>query len=202
MAKAYRTVSSEALCVITGMTPINLKIEQAAEFCLHTRGQLKDTAQFDNNKEARFWQHPAEMVIRTAEGNGEDSPLQIYTDGSKTKKEVGSGIAIYEYGQNIRTLQFKLNKECTNNQAEQLAILKALEALDNTRTVDKKATIYTDSQTTLSMLKNSKIHTNITEDIRRQWYEMKKAGWQIALRWVKAHAQGATKWRTHWQRKR
>ena len=138
MAKAYRTVSSEALCVITGMTPINLKIEQAAEFYLHTRGQLKDTAQFDNNKEARFWQHPAEMVIRTAEGTRDDSPLQIYTDGSKTKKEVGSGIAIYEYGQNIRTLQFKLNKECTNNQAEQLAILKALEALDNTRTVDKK----------------------------------------------------------------
>jgi len=188
MAKAYRTVSSEALCVITGMTPIHLKIEQAAEFYLHTRSQLKDTVQFDNNKEVRFWQHPAETVIRTAEGNGEDSPLQIYTEGSKTKKGVGSGIAIYEYGQNIRTLQFKLNKECTNNQAEQLAILKALEALDNTRTVDKKATIYTDSQTTLSMLQNSKIHTNIIEDIRRQWYEMKKAGWQIALRWVKAHA--------------
>jgi len=77
-------------------------------------------------------------VIRTAEGYAEDNPLQIYTDGSKTKKGVGSGIAIYEYGQNIRTLQFKLNKECTNNQAEQLAILKALEALNNTQTVDKK----------------------------------------------------------------
>ena len=38
------------------------------------------------------------------------------------------------------------------------------------------------------MLQNSKIHTNIIEDIRRQWYEMKKAGWQIALRWVQAHA--------------
>ena len=37
------------------------------------------------------------------------------------------------------------------------------------------------------MLQNSKIHTNIIEDIRRQWYEMKKAGWQFALRWVKAH---------------
>jgi ribonuclease HI len=188
MAKAYRTVSSEALCVVTGMTPIHLKIEQAAEFYLHTRSHIKDTEQFDNNKEARFWQHPAETVIRTTEGNEEDSPLQIYTDGSKTEKGVGSGIAIYRSGQNIRTLQFKLNKKCTNNQAEQLAILKALESIDNTQMVDKKATIYTDSQTTLAMLQNSKIHTNIIEDIRRQWYEMKKAGWQIALRWVKAHA--------------
>jgi hypothetical protein len=38
------------------------------------------------------------------------------------------------------------------------------------------------------MLQNSKIHANIIEDIRRQWYEMKKAGWQINIRWVKAHA--------------
>jgi ribonuclease HI len=53
---------------------------------------------------------------------------------------------------------------------------------------DKKATIYTDSPTTLAMLQNSKIHTNVIEDIRRQWYEMNKAGWQIALCWVKVHA--------------
>lgn len=43
------------------------------------------------------------------------------------------------------------------NQAEHLAILKALESIDNTQMVDKKATIYTDSQTTLAMLQNSKI---------------------------------------------
>jgi hypothetical protein len=54
--------------------------------------------------------------------------------------------------------------------------------------VDKWATIYTDSQTTLFMLQNSKIHANIIEDIRRKWYELKKAGWQIAIRWVNAHA--------------
>jgi hypothetical protein len=166
MAKAYRTVSSEALCVVTGMTPIHLKIEQEAELYLYTRSHNKDTEQFDNNKEARFWQHPAETVIRTSEGNEEDSPLQIYTDGSKTEKGVGSVIAIYRSGQNIRTLQFKLNKKCTNNQAEQLAILKALEYIDNTQMADKKVTIYTDSQTTLAMLQNTKIHTNIIEDIR------------------------------------
>jgi hypothetical protein len=27
IAKAYRTVSNEALCVITGLTPVNIKIE-------------------------------------------------------------------------------------------------------------------------------------------------------------------------------
>jgi hypothetical protein len=62
----------------------------------------------DKNKETKCWQHPAENVIRATDSNEEDSPLQIYTDGSKTEKRVGSGVAIYSYGQNIRTLQFKL----------------------------------------------------------------------------------------------
>ena len=32
IAKAYRTVSKEALCVITGLVPINIKIEEAAKY--------------------------------------------------------------------------------------------------------------------------------------------------------------------------
>ena len=31
IAKAYRTVSIERLCIITGLRPINIKIEEAAE---------------------------------------------------------------------------------------------------------------------------------------------------------------------------
>jgi hypothetical protein len=31
IAKAYRTVSHEALCILTGMTPINIKIEEASQ---------------------------------------------------------------------------------------------------------------------------------------------------------------------------
>jgi len=179
MAKTYRTVSSEAPCVVTGMTPIHLKIEQAGEFYLHTKIHAKDT---------RFWQHPAETVIRTSEGNEEDSPLLIYTDGSKTEKGVGSGIAIYRSGQNIRTLQFKVNKKCTNKQAEQLAILKTLESIDNTQMADKRLQYTRIVRQHWLCYKISKIHKNIIEDIRRQWYETKKAGWQITLRWVKAHA--------------
>jgi len=118
MAKAYRTVSSETLCVITGMTPIHIKIEEAAKLYHQTRSHIKDKENFDNNKEVRHWQHPAEAIIRTPEGIVEDSPLQIYTNGSKEEKGVGSGIVIYRYGQNIKTLQCKLNKKCTNNQAE------------------------------------------------------------------------------------
>jgi len=115
MAKAYRTVTSEALCVVTGMTPIHIKIEETAKLYHHTRGHIKDKEHFEN-KEARHCQHPAEATVKTPEGVVEDSPLQIYTDGSKTGKGVGSGIVIYRYGQNIKNLQCKLNKKCTIKQ--------------------------------------------------------------------------------------
>ena len=42
MSKAYRTVSSEALCVVTGMTPIHIKIEEPAKTYQYTRGLIKD----------------------------------------------------------------------------------------------------------------------------------------------------------------
>jgi len=77
MAKAYRTVSNEALCVVTSMTPIHIKIEEAARLYQYTRGNITDKGQFENDKAARFWQHTAEANIRISEGNEEDSPLQI-----------------------------------------------------------------------------------------------------------------------------
>jgi len=42
MAKAYRTVSNEALCVVTGMTPLHVKIEEAARLYQYTGGSIKD----------------------------------------------------------------------------------------------------------------------------------------------------------------
>jgi len=45
IAKAYRTVPNEALCILTGLTPIAIKIEEAAQFYHLTRGSTKEEAQ-------------------------------------------------------------------------------------------------------------------------------------------------------------
>jgi len=65
--------------------------------------------------------------------------------------------------------------------------LRALEYTENLQTKDKMATIYTDSRMTLDMLKNSKIHTFLIEEIRTKLMEMEKINWKIKLSWVKAH---------------
>jgi len=187
MAKAYRTVSNEALCVLTGMAPIDIKIEEAAKLYRLTRGSTKDNEQFDRDTDVKHWQHPAETNIRVTEENYVENSIQIFTDGSKSEKEVGSGIVTLEAGRHIKIPQCRLNIRCTNNQAEQLATLKALEYIENKQTTNKTATICTDSQITVEKIRNSNIHTCIIEEIRRKLIGMKNTGWNITLRWVKAH---------------
>ena len=66
----------------------------------------------------------------------------------------------------VAKVQQKLDNRCSNNQAEQLAILKVLEAIEsmnshiiNPRTV----TIFTDSRVSLDSLQNSNNHTHLVE---------------------------------------
>ena len=96
-------------------------------------------------------------------------------------------MVIYRSGDLIKSLKFKLNKKCTNNQAEQLAILKVLQHTVNIHAEVKTATVYPDSPMTLVSLKNSSIHTALIEYIRQQLTEMKKIEWHIHFCWVKAH---------------
>ena len=120
--------------------------------------------------------------------NADNSKIQKFTDGSKSEQGVGAGIAIYMSGTLIKNLKYRLDSKCTNNQAEQLAILRSLEHVEKLQTAEKEATVYTDSQTTLDSLKNNKIHTSLIEKITQKTIQLEQAAWKIKFGWVKAHA--------------
>jgi ribonuclease HI len=101
---------------------------------------------------------------------------------------VGAGFAILNPGYPTLTKKFRLHNRCTNNQAEQLAILKSLEYTMTIHLDDKTASFYTDSQTTLDSLKNNRIHTSLIEEIRRKVHEMENKDWKIHFQWIKGHA--------------
>jgi hypothetical protein len=56
IAKAYRTVSNEALCVIMGLIPINMKTEETSKYYELVQGQGN---LFDREMEVKHWTHPA-----------------------------------------------------------------------------------------------------------------------------------------------
>jgi len=178
-------MSNEALCVITGLIPINIKIEETEKYYKSVKGQGN---LFDREMEVKNWKHPANTV-EIVDGQ-EDSKhyIHVYTDGSKCEHRVGSGIAIFKESKLIDTKKYKLNGQCSNNQAEQLAILKALENVQFLETNDRTVLIFTYSRIILESLKNRKNHTYLFETIRKKLLEMENQDWKIEFTWIKAHA--------------
>jgi len=76
----------------------------------------------------------------------------------KNENGVGAGITIFVKGKIEEKLKYKHHDNCSNNQAEQLAIVKAMEALENTNIRNSRrriVTMYTDSKVTIQSIKNT-----------------------------------------------
>jgi len=135
IARAYRTVSNEALCVINAITPIHIKIYEIRRVYEITQGM---GTQYDRDMELENWTHPA-THIKTIEWEEESlHSIQSYTDGSKSDLGVGDGVVIFLNNNIIKTMQYRLNERCSINQAEQMTILKALEYIQNMESDEKK----------------------------------------------------------------
>ena len=101
---------------------------------------------------------------------------------------VGTGAAIYSNKQLIKQCKYKLRSYCSNNQAEQMAIWKALEQLQEMETpTGGKVAIYTDSRVTLDSLKNHAMRGFLIEKIRNKIRQLTTQNWTIHFGWVKAH---------------
>ncbi|KAJ4430778.1 hypothetical protein ANN_19369 [Periplaneta americana] len=91
--------------------------------------------------------------------------------------------------QKIRTTPFKYSRMgCSNNQAEQVAIIKALEAIETIDIRDNRprtAAILTDSRITIDSLKNNHNHKYLIEEIRKKVLILEKVNWTIEFFWIK-----------------
>jgi len=181
IAKAFRTTSSEALCMVTGMAPIIIKLEEEIAHYKIKQSSGNCDIEWDRDVELQHWPHPAEVgTIQEVAGN-EDTSILIYTDGSKQEQGVGSGAVIFKGSEMIAKYQFKLDNKCYNNQAEQLAIFKALEKLEgmNKQSINPlSTTIFTDSRITMDSLQNYNNHRYLVEEIRKKVASLERNGWQ------------------------
>jgi hypothetical protein len=62
MAKVFRTTSSEAMCILTGITPLILKVKETAKKYIVRKGKGSQTHLFDSEVEFKNWPHPADAV--------------------------------------------------------------------------------------------------------------------------------------------
>jgi ribonuclease HI len=91
----------------------------------------------------------------------------------------------------VATLKYRLDNRCCNNQSEQLAIAKALEALEKTDIEENSpctAAIITDSKMSLDPITNVNNHSYLIEEIRERLLKLVRSNWTVTFVWVKAHA--------------
>jgi len=84
-------------------------------------------------------------------------------------------------------LKYKLHNNCSNNQAEQMAIVEAIENIYNRDSRRRTTIIYTDSRVTVQSLKNHRNYKILIEEIRKKAIELERLEWTIKFTWIKAH---------------
>jgi hypothetical protein len=121
--------------------------------CNIKRGTGNQKQIVDREVELKTWSHPADAVKIIERKENKEYTIQLHADGSKRENGVRSSVAIFAGNELAAQLKFKLDKKCSNNQAEQLAIVKVLEAietLDITENGPCSAAIFMDSRITIA----------------------------------------------------
>jgi len=190
MAEAYRTTSSEALCTVTATIPLIIQIEEIVIRYNTKNRKSKSLVELDHEVEYKYWPHSAD-VVRFAEVEGdEEATLLAFTDGRKHEIGVGAGAVVFKGSEFVAKVQEKLDNRCSNNQAEQLAILKVLETIELMKShinTPRTVTIITDSRVSLDSLQNPNNHAHLVQAIKKKVTSMVRDKWKIKFSWVKVH---------------
>ena len=148
MTRAYRTVSHAALCAMTGIIPIAMKIDEL--LCRYddmTKSNVEHRVPFTS------FLHPAQphrIAFKNLNAHTWPADTSIFTDGSHSTTGVGCAFVVFVHGIEIAMQHFTLHKNCSIFQAEMLAILKALEWLVSNGLLS--AALVTDSLSSLMAL--------------------------------------------------
>ena len=136
-----------------GVPPIGTAIGGKVLLCKIKHGLQNSEQACDMPLPSNEWPHPARRVTITGTTELTTYPIEIYTDGSKVEGKVGAGVATYLNKQLVEQCKSKLHNCCSNNQAEQIAILKALEQMPKIEDpTGRTAAIFTESKVTIDEL--------------------------------------------------
>ncbi|XP_023212008.1 uncharacterized protein LOC111614874 [Centruroides sculpturatus] len=123
------------------------------------------------------------------EGPMAPTNFSIYTDGSRSVNGVGCAFVVMNKNKNIYQASHKLANHCTANQAESLAIYRALQWIHKNNASYKfsNITIYSDSCVALLQLKNLNIKHNLVHKSVSLLLTLKE-NITINFSWVRGHS--------------
>lgn len=212
ITKGYRTSPTNATLVLARILPINIKILQI--YCMDkirnidwkkenniqiAMDKLKIPTDYEkiiktikeNNTDfyrKQFKQHPAETFnVEFQYFHKKQTGISIYTDGSKTNHGTGASLVAYnQHNQKVYQAYYKLQKHCTNNQAEIFAIYKSLQFIQQNNNMNKIFNIISDSKAALFSLNKQESYSSIVIDMKEMIKNINKNN-TIKFFWSPGH---------------
>jgi ribonuclease HI len=178
------------LCILAGTTPIILRTEEAVRQYNLSKRKGDSTTLVDLEVEPKNWSHPADIASVNEVTDYDDKNVKLFTDRSKSEQDVGAGVAIFRGTELVTQRKYRLDNRCSNNKAEQFAIVKALEVVESLNIDDssqRTAAVITASRVALDSVKNAKNHSFLIEEIRPMLSKLERSNWTIVFSWVKDH---------------
>ncbi|XP_067128373.1 uncharacterized protein [Centruroides vittatus] len=218
-ARAYRTAPTDGLLVLSNLTPIDLYItERYVLHMIKRLGRNNITQeQFWNRTKNLVEGDTIPNIIKLISDRGMDitdasiyhpafnprysitmdnnipnnSDYNIYTDGSHSADGTGGAFVVLDRKERTTYQQyFKLESYCTINQAESLALLKALQHINNKNHIynydHKSIAIHTDSRVILHQVHNRNSKLPIIKNILHELDTTSCPS--LVLRWVRGHS--------------
>ncbi|GBM45829.1 hypothetical protein AVEN_180701-1 [Araneus ventricosus] len=194
ITKAYRTISTEALQVIAGVVPLDIKAKGVfGKFLLTTiNNDIKFGSkifkwEYYETRLDPYNIHAADNISITYDKHkpsGEE--IEIYTDGSNINDQVGAAIVVFYYNAEIFNRTITLSDFATMYQAEVTGVKMTLEFI-STFGPFNNINLYTDSLSVLEALNTFKTSQQDILAIKNDILEMSKknplhsTGFQLTL---------------------
>ena len=189
ITKSYRSVSSESLTIIANVLPIELEIRLrndiwAINLGINTSAVIPEITKAEvprRNEELQTYR----LRVDFSETGGEGD-YTIFTDGSKTEGNVGSGMVVYHDRTEIFASSIKLHHHCTVFQAEIQGIQMALDWIKKNRRPGHTYAINVDSQAALKAIATSKSTNPSVIQIRTETHNLLPKN-KVKFHWVRGH---------------
>lgn len=199
ICKAYRTVSLTSALVLSGQLPLDLRVIEAATLFKIKKGHSQEFippgCELECNVHHSQNPHPAllttteyarleDLTPETLETHQVIGP-QIYTDGSKIDGKVGAALTWWENGKESKSSTFGLEPHNTVFQSEMYALFRAVRMARESSAAS--VSILSDSRSSLDLLRSPSITHHLALQIKRCVREIREAGREVRLFWLRAH---------------
>ena len=82
IAKAFRTLSHEASCILAAVRPIRLAVEEKVRTSKATHNNIE----YDASLQARYWPHPVEIPLIRAPTEIPNNVINIFMEAAKLEE--------------------------------------------------------------------------------------------------------------------